>query len=219
MTIFWRFVFFLAVLGNLLFFAWSQGYFGRVEDGREPQRIGHQLEPDKLRVTEVPPAPPPTAETCRLIGGLALADARRLQDKVASAEAANGLKFALKPLDLPPGYWVFIPPLANKALADRKQLELKQRGVADSELILADGADKLAISLGMFNTEEEAAARLEALTKRGVRSAIVQARTRPADKAQVEARGPQDALLKQIPELLNGLGLSNTSIEDCPNEK
>ena len=43
MTVFWRIVFSLAILGNLLFFIWGQGYFGRIEDGREPQRVGHQL--------------------------------------------------------------------------------------------------------------------------------------------------------------------------------
>lgn len=224
---------FILVAANLVFLAWTQGYLGE-RASPDAIRLQQQLEADKLRVLsrDEPPAPkvpekkaekvekPEKAapvEKCLAWTALAEADTGRLDALLA--DKFSGLRRERHVVPEMSSWWVFIPPLANKALADRKQLELKQRGVADSELILADGADKLAISLGMFNTEEEAAARLEALTKRGVRSAIVQARTRPADKAQMEARGPQDALLKQIPELLNGLGLSNTSIEDCPNEK
>ena len=220
MTIFWRSVFFLLVLCNLVFFAWTQGYFGKVDDGREPQRYSHQLEPDKLTVTGVapaPPAPPPGAEACRLVGGLTLAEARHLQEITQPEEKSIGLKFAVKPIEMPPGHWVFIPPLANKALADKKLLELKQRGVANPELIQEEGADKFAISLGMFNTKEEAGEHLQSLNKRGVRSALIQERPRPASKAKLEARGSQEPLLKRLQELLNGL--SNTSIEDCPNEK
>lgn len=224
MTIFWRSLFFLLVLGNLLFFAWSQGHFGRIDDGREPQRYGHQLTPDKLRVSRLDEAPaaPPATDICRVVGGLKLADARQLEEKAHAEEAANvanGLRFAVKPVEMPPGHWVHIPPLDNKAAVDKKLLELKQRGVADAEPLLAEGADRFAISFGMFDTAEAAAAHLQALTKRGVRSAIIQTRERPAEKAQLEAHGPQETLLKRLPELLSSLGAASTTLEECPNEK
>lgn len=109
MTLFWRIVFLLAVFANLLFFAWSQGYFGKLEDGREPLRTQQQILPEQLRVELLESAE--SAEVaatlamerltsdeaaahlpvCRLLGsaeeaeaadvrtGLALATAQRLQ--------------------------------------------------------------------------------------------------------------------------------------------
>ncbi len=225
MTVFWRIVFSLAILGNLLFFIWGQGYFGRIEDGREPQRVGHQLEPEKLRITEVPTAPPmPPAELCRIVSGEALtaAEAQRIQDKVlaeAGAGTSADLKFTVKPIELPPRHWVYIPPLASKVLVDKKLLELKQRGITDMAPILAEGSDRFAISLGLFSSAAEAAKRLEALTQLGVRSAVIQIRPSPTGKVQLEVHGAQEALLKQLPELLDGLGLSSTHIEDCTDKK
>ena len=221
MTIFWRSLFFLLVLGNLLFFAWSQGHFGRIDDGREPQRYDHQLAPDKLRVSHLaePPAAPPMTDICRLVGGLSVADAHQLEEKARADEVANGLSFAIKPVEMPPGHWVHIPPLDNKAAVDKKLIELKQRDITDAEPLLGEGADRFAISLGMFDTAEEAAAHLQALLKRGVRSATIQTRARPAEETQVEARGPQETLLKRLPELLNSLGAASSAIEECPNEK
>jgi len=77
-----RVAFFLLVLANLCFFAWAQGYFGGREEGREPQRLKEQIQPEKMKVVVTgqpvvaPPAPSaPTAQqqACRRIDGLAAA--------------------------------------------------------------------------------------------------------------------------------------------------
>jgi len=208
--------FFLLILANLVFFAWTQAYFGTAADGREPQRLSNQLVPEKLRVVGVGIDSRDSARTeknCRLVSGLALSEVQRL---IAQAkERQPGLSWAIKMNDTPRNtYWVVIPPLANRPAADRKLVELKKREVADFLLILEEGPDQFAILLGVFETEIAASEYLQELAKRSVRSAKVQVREDPLDKAQLEARGPADALSKQLGELLNGQGAAK--IGDCP---
>lgn len=234
MLIFWRTAFLLLIFANLLFFAWSQGYFGRLDDGREPQRYSRQLEPGRLRLMpadQLPPDPPPVVFACRLLDGLKIEEARKLletaqakadslakadeADKVGKADRADALKLTLTPLPPPPSQWVHIPPQPNKAAADKKLQEVKQRGVTDASLVLTAGPDRLAISFGTFNNLEAATARLQALKKHGIRSAIISPRPRPAQEARVEARGPQTTLAAQLPGLLDSTGLTQHPIEDC----
>lgn len=71
----------------------------------------------------------------------------------------------------PPSWWVFVPPLANRAEAERKASELKRLGVPELFVVQETGPNHFAISLGIFSSEEAAQARLEALRAKGVRSA------------------------------------------------
>ena len=209
-----RILFLLLVLANLLFFVWGQGYLGTGDDGREPQRLTSELAPDKLRVTDSvpPPSPattspvtPPLAENaCRMVDGLPLADAKRLHAQAQSEGQFSGLTFTLKPVEVPPGHWVFIPQQASKAAADKKLAELKRRGITNFFLVQDDGIDKLSISLGMFNNQKAAEEYLHVLAGKGVKSATMQLRRRPAVNAQLEVYGPQELLLKMLPELLDG---------------
>lgn len=218
MAKFLRTLFFLLILANLLFLAWGQGYFGTVEEGHEPQRLTNQLTPEKLRVSELapqPPAPPPPVEACRLISGLNVAETQHLQTQAQTDEKLAALKFLVKPQEAPSGFWVFIPPLANKAAAEKKMDELKKLGIADLYLMAEEGADKLSISLGMFSSEQAANEFLQSLTKRGVKLAKIQPRSKPAEKVLLEVRGPQDLLLTRLPELL--AGSIGTNVGECPN--
>lgn len=223
MTLFWRITFFLAVLGNLLFFAWSQGYFGRLEDGREPQRLAHQIEPEKLRITDVPRPPDPAEKICRLMGGpagLPIAQAQRLQSAAVAAAGNMGtLQLGIHPVERPAQYWVLIPPLASKLLVDKKMQELRQLGIKDAKPLLTDQAtDHVAISLGLFSTPAAAQSHLAALKQRGVRTAIVQSRSQPAESARVDIRASRNDLQKHLPELLHAAGLTDMALDDCPAE-
>jgi len=103
--------------------------------------------------------------------------------------------------------------LIKRMAADKKMVELKQLGIADLYLMTDEGVDKLAISLGMFSSAQTANEFLHALTKRGVKSAKMQSRSKPAEKARLEARGPHDLLLTRLPELL--AGSSDASVGEC----
>lgn len=220
MTLFWRITFFLAVLGNLLFFAWSQGYFGRLEDGREPQRLVHQIEPEKLRITDVPPPPSPSEKICRLIGGangLPMAEVQRLQAAL-TAESTPFLRLGIHTMETSIRHWVFIPPLASKGLVDKKIQELRQLGVKEAKPMLTDNTDHLAISLGLYATAEAAQAQLATLKQRGVRTAVIQARPHATETARVDVHATREDLQKRLPELLNAAGLVDVPLTDCPDE-
>jgi len=102
-------------------------------------------------------------------------------------------------------WWVFIPPQANKADADKKASELKKLGVSDFFVIQDSGPNRWAVSLGVFSAESGANGRLNELKAKGVRSAKVGPRN-PRDAAQTfEARGPaerQAALQAAVAEVL-----------------
>ena len=64
-------------------------------------------------------------------------------------------------------WWVFIPPLATKADADKKAGELKHMGVAEYFVIQDAGPNRFAISLGVFSSQGGAEDRLAELKGQG----------------------------------------------------
>lgn len=218
MTTFWRILLFPLIIGNLVFFAWAQGYFGKIDDGREPQRYKHQLDPDKLRIGGIVTSAAlsaPAPDICRQLTELPLVTAQQLHEKFTQNAAAN-LRFELKLYEKPPSYWVRIPAQANRAAAEKKLLELKQLGVTDGILHLVEGPDQFAISLGLFESAENAQARLQSLLKQGVRSASVYPRPRPAEQADLIAHGPQEELMRHMNTAL-GTDVTSLSFTPCPN--
>lgn len=89
----------------------------------------------------------------------------------------------------PDQYWVYIPPLDNKADADRKLSELKALGVGDSVIV-----PNHAISLGVFSNQGAATRRLAQLQERGVNSAVMSPR-RKQDSVSV-IRDSNDAVVQ-----------------------
>ena len=140
----------------------------------------------------------------------------------AGTEAAARWQAVVKPVELPPRYWVHFPPLPSRAQVDRKLQELRSLGITDAMPMLGEGDDHFAISLGMFSTPEAAETHLAAMQRRGVRTAVIEKRARTTGaaattgKAQVEVRGPQAHLLQRLPEWLNELGLAKAHVADCP---
>lgn len=194
-----RIGFFLLVLVNLGFFAWSQGYLGGSDENREPQRLEQQLHADKLRVVRQAAQPVAKAEekACRIINGLTPANAEALQ----AAAAAAGIETKVQPLTEPPLQLVIIGDLANKAAADKKVAELARLGVQEHSLVALDGG-RYEIVLARFPAEAAAREFLQGMTKRGIKSARVDAREQPAAKVRIETRGPAPILLQQLPKLI-----------------
>lgn len=198
----------LLVLANLLFFAWGQGYFGDIDEGREPKRLTNQLSPEKLRVT---PAVTPSAapQACRLLAGLSADDLQRL--KALAGEKAPGLEFVARSNQASPAYWLLIAQMPDRQTAEKKLLELKRLGLSDATVKQDEDPNRFIIPFGIFNSEQAAQDQLKALVKRGVRSAEVQVRKKAG---QLLARGPADLLAKRLPELLSTFPAA--SISECP---
>ena len=196
-----RTFFIFLVLVNVLFFAWAQGYFGAAEEGREPERLGRQLAPEKLRVVVAAAASgKQVAEACRLIDGLTPEEAQRLRNE--TQDKAPDLKLTSEPSEEMTRYWVLIPPLPDRASAEKKLVELKRLGISGFQLIEDEGALKLGVVLGAFNNEEEARQFLQTLAKRGVRSAKLQPREKTVVKVQLTAKGAADSLDEKLRGLL-----------------
>jgi hypothetical protein len=216
-----RAFFLLLILANLVFFVWAQGYLGGSGEntGREPARLREQLLADRLFVTvrdeTASPAPreadPPAVGAapgaCRRIGPLAVVDAEKLKKALSekggavSAVAADELS-----------YWVFIPPGAEKDSAEKKAQELKQLGVTDFFIVNDEGANRGAISLGLFHQEAPAKDLVQRLIKKGVRSAKIGTKIRKTDKILLEVRGS--------PGLLDSAAVTGQAakVVDCPIE-
>lgn len=205
-----RLVFFLLVLFNLVFFAWTQGYFGATDDGHEPLRLAQQLHPEKLRIATVVPtrSVPKDEKVCRVVVGLGMADAGGLKTAI---EAAGG-EARILPQAEPAVYLVVIAELAGKAAAEKKVAELSRLGVKEfSTAALENGRHE--IILGRFPDALAAREFLQGLAKRGIKSGRVESREQPPVKARVEARAPESVLLQQLPKLV--APLADATIGEC----
>ena len=207
---------FLLILCNLLFLAWTQGYFG-ASSNPDTFRVQQQLLAEQIRVVardELPaelarpekaakPAEKRVESVCLRVGDLAADEAARLEALTAEKHAAfKGVRTAN------PGstsYWVFIPPLGSKQEAESKAAELKKLRVPEFFIVQESGPNNRAISLGLFSSREAAASRLEQLRSKGVRSAKVGERNGKPTSFVIELTGPEtqaEALRQTLVEAL-----------------
>ena len=205
-----RLIFFLLVFANLIFFAWTQGYFGAADDGREPQRLAQQLQAEKLVILHDAKEPPAKKEelACRLVSGLRMAEAEALK---TAMEAAGG-EAKILPLAEPALYLVVIGDLANKAAADKKVAELTRFGL-EGHRSVALGGDRFEIVLVSLPSEATAREYLQGLTKRGIKSARLEPREQPPLKARAEARAVPTMLLQLLPKLI--APYAEATLGDC----
>lgn len=219
---------FLLILANLLFYAFSTGLID-TGGSNESNRVGLQLHPERIRIVASgePPAPaapsaapvePVSAEVattevaaevvapvCLRWVSLAKVEAERV-GRVVGGGFADFTMTQKTVAGEGSGWWVHMPPLANRAAADKKAQELKTLGVSEY-FIVQDGPSRNAISLGIFSSEKGAQEHLAKLQALGVRSARVGARPDKEGNLQVELRGPaerramlQAALLEALPK-------------------
>ena len=129
---------FLLVLGNLLFLAFAGGYFGG-PDNPDAGRVGQQLAPERVRIvgfdqalpsgaeiekqTAETPPPAEPEELCLRWEHLPADDADRLASTLAEKLAGIRVERSAVPVE-GAGWWVMVPPLANKSEADKKIGEL-----------------------------------------------------------------------------------------------
>lgn len=195
-----RAIFFVLVVANLLLFAYGQGWFGQAGGG-EPERLTSQLQPEKIRIVskgEPAAAPESPSEVCRSFAAMPRDAAQRLASLVHERDAL--LKAEQRNVDEPATWWVYIPPLANRQTAEKKADELKKLGLKEFRVLLEEGENQHAISLGLFRNEQGAKTFLDTVQKKGVRSARLQARE-ASEKATLEVRGPGERVEKALQTL------------------
>ena len=209
---------FLLVLGNLLFLAFAGGYFGG-PDNPDAARVGQQLAPERVHIVgygQTPPAkeeveklvaeappPPEHEELCLVWEHLPADEADRLASTLA--EKLAGIRDERRAVPVEgAGWWVMVPPLANKTEADKKVGELKELGVNDLFVVHDAGPNQFAISLGVFSTEKGGQEHLGRLKAKGVKSAKLIRRPGKETRFAVEARGPL-AKKAEVEELAAGV--------------
>ena len=216
-----RALFFMLVLANLLFYAWHTGYIGPApETVGEPARLTQEIAPEKIRIVSVDQARALVSKTskplaCLEWGAFPAQDFERAQVLLAAMNPSP--RFATRKTDETAGWWVFLPPQPSKPAADKKGAELKQLGVSDFFVINEDGPNKLAISLGVFKTEEAARNYLETLAKRGVKNGRAAERETRVAKTILQFREVDDALRARLTDLRKEFGAQE--LKDCPAEE
>jgi len=133
--------------------------------------------PSKPTLLAANPAPVESGEHALMC--LEWGDFSGAELKQASA-ALSGLQLANEPekrqVDQVIRYWVYIPPLKNKAEVQKKVAQLKARGIEDYYVLQDADPWRNAISLGVFKSQEAANNFLDVLRTKDVRSARVGAR-------------------------------------------
>lgn len=155
-------------------------------------------------VKPTPPTPAPVPESkgdapvaCMSWDKVALADAERLSTAMAGKFGDYQLVRKASGGNEGAAWWVYIPPLADKAEAEKKAGELRLFGVSDF-FIVQEGPNRFAISLGIFSVEKGGQDRLAELKGRGVRSARLGARPGKEGYYLIEASGPEAGMAKLV---------------------
>ena len=229
---------FLLVLANLLLYAFSNDYLGKPERP-DAERLARQVQPERVRVVSRGEEPRETtanerpgevgspaaaasepetaaaaygaARVCLSWENLPAAEADRLGSLLGTRFPA----FTVKRMDggESGGWWIYIPPLANKVEADKKASELRQLGITDY-FIVQEGPNRFAVSLGIFSGEKGGQERLNELKNKGVRSARLMPRPGKDGTISLQAEGPtveRAALLGALSD-----GLAKPVLRDCP---
>jgi sporulation related protein len=195
-------LFFFLLAANLTLFGLLKLDSGA---GGDRDRLAQQVQPDKIKLL--------TPQQVAALGPgkvAALADVclewGPLQD-VDRARALSGLDpldlgrlLTQKKVDVSTNFWVFIPPAANRAAADKRVAELKAKGINDAAVI-DSGTQRLAISLGTFRTDGAAQARLAALQAQGVGDAKAAPRVQSIPQTMLVVRDPPAVAVTKVRDL------------------
>lgn len=207
---------FLLLLANLTLF----GYI-RLDStaGGEGARLSQQVQPDKIKlltpqqVAALGPAKVASlADVCVEWGPMSDADRARAQTRLEPLDL--GKLVTQRKVEVIANYWVFIPPLASKAAVDSRVAELRAQGVRDI-LPVELGPQRLAISLGVFRTEEAAQARLEALRAQGVKTAKVGSRAQSVQQTVLVVRDPPAQAMARLKEMQGDFQGSEIRVGSC----
>jgi hypothetical protein len=211
-----RILAFLLLLANLTLFAYTR--LDSVGAG-EGARLAQQVQPDKIKlltpqqVAALGPAKVAAlADVCIEWGPMSDADRARA---LASLEPLElGRLVTQKKVEVIANYWVFLPPLPNKAAADRRVDELKAQGIKDA-LVVDSGPQRLAISLGAFRSEDAARAWLATLQGQGIKAATAGQRVQSVQQMALVVRDPPAPAVLRLKELQGEFPGSELKIGSC----
>ncbi|HTS53866.1 MAG TPA: SPOR domain-containing protein [Burkholderiales bacterium] len=209
-----RWLFVVLLLANLALagYAWYASH----QSNPEALLLNQQVNADKIRIIAPKPivVPPQPKITCLEWGTFGAGDLKPVQ--AALAALGLGERLTSHDVQVVAGYWVYIPPLKNKAEVERKIAQLEKLGVKDYYAVEGQGPVRNAVSLGIFKTEEAASSYLDGLQRKGVRSARVGSREHRVTQTAFVVREPDVALTAKLAELRVQFPGSELRAVDCP---
>lgn len=209
-----RLVVLLLVLLNAGYYAWSQGmlraYGWAPVDPSEAHRIQQQLRPEAVRIL-----PPEEGRRAEQVALTPPKPPECLQAGVFDEGQTDALRKALESL-LPPTAWsletsveparwiIYMGKFPNAAAQDKKRVELEKMKLRLQSL---DNPElQPGLSLGRFETQAQAQAELNALQRRGVRTARVVQERAELRQSQLRIPAADEAMKPKLEELRPLLG-------------
>ena len=166
-----------------------------------PEKIKLLGAREKAQLAVAKPAEMPKMSACVEWGGFAAAEGLFDLARSLGTPLALGARLTQRKADETIGWWVYIPPLASRQVANQKSAELKSLGVDDYFIVSEDPKWRNAIQFGLFKTEEAARSRLDGLRAKGVRSAQTGKRDAQISKVFFQMRDVPESFAAKLGEL------------------
>lgn len=223
-----KFFFWVLVAANIAVFAFQHNYLGFL-GGREPARMGGQLNADKailisagaanaivapaVNLAELAAATEKKTQliACVEIGNFVQPDAQLFERQLVSL--ALGERLQRRAVKEVASHMVYIPPQIDKEAAEKKAGQLRHFGVTNFFIIQENSNYKWGISLGVFKTEEAAQNHLDSLIKQGVQSARIGARSVTTNKLAFQLRDLDPATKASLDKIKSDF--PNQEIRQC----
>lgn len=212
-----RIVVLMLLLANLTLFAYT-----RLDNaGRgESVRLAQQVRPETIKlltaqqVAALGPAKiAALADVCIEWG--AFADGDRARALAELEPLALGRLLTQKKVETNTAWWVHLPKLATKAAADKRAAELVAAGLKDVSVVVDNGPQRLAISLGAFRSEEAANAYVQTLEQKGIANAKVLPRQQVLAQTAIVIRDPDASVVAKVKALQPAYLESEIKIGAC----
>jgi hypothetical protein len=191
--------------------------------GFSPEPAASRVAPASVPVpVVVPPAPAPqpasspppaasdakaAAAACVEWGEFSGADLARAKADLAGLKLGSDL--SQREVEHSIGYWVYIPPLKNRAAVNAKVGQLKKRGIQEFFVVSEKGKWQNAISLNVFKTRPLADKFRSKLRAKGIKDAVIGERQTRLKFTVFRVRNPSAATLSKLVGWQHGF----TSIE------
>lgn len=124
-----------------------------------------------------------------------------------------------KRVDVTAEHWVYIPPKANKAAAERALAELGRLNVTDTAIVTESGQWQWSISLGVYRTRAAADNRFEEVRQKGVKTATYRSREQSVTMTAIVLREPQQGTLQKLEEFKTQIPGSTVTTGACPENR
>lgn len=215
--------FWIMLLANLLLYGVM--YFGLLEDN-SALLAQAPMNAQKIRVLSASDVPLPTvavvvssvpsvsaAPLCMEWSDFSGTDLSRANEALAALKLGN--KLSQHEIEYNIGYWVYIPPLPDKASIAQKIAQLKARGVDEYFVVQEAGEWQHAISLGVFKSADAAQNFLESLASKDVHSAKIGERASKLKATVFVFNGLDATLLDKLNEIKKDFPASELKKQSC----